>query len=591
MHRFNLTGLLGLLAAGALAVAGCGSSDSDKTDTGGDGGATAGKKGGKLTVLSLSDVQSLDPGAQYYQYDYMAIAHTTQRGLYGWEPDKTEPSPDLAAGMPETSADGKTITIKIKPNIKYSAPLADRTVTSADFKYALERSFKPQVANGYVSVYLNTLSGLKAYTDGKAKEISGIQTPDDTTLVLKLDSPSGVVSNGQVLALPASVPVPQDYAAKYDKGKASTYGLHQVFTGPYMIANDGKGELTGYVAGKKITLVRNPSWDASTDYRPAYADTIEMLGGNDISVASRRILSGSGYLSGDFAAPPTDILKSALANNKDQLSIEPSQGLRYISLNTKVKPFDNINVRRAVSAAIDRDTLRLTRGGTTLGPVATHFLPPDIPGFEEAGGLEGPGFDFASNPKADLDLAMEYMKKAGYSTRQVHRQEDPHGRRQPAAGLEDRRGDPEPAQGARLQAQLPPGLAPDDVREVLPGAQGRRRDLSEPRLGQGLLRRAVDPRPDRQRAQHRADEQRQHGAGQRSEDQRGARQGRRRGRSRRARQALRRGRQDGHGGRVLHRLAVGQPDRPALEERQRRAQQVQLVLGSVVQLVEVSGDA
>ncbi len=416
MHRFNLTGLLGLLAAGALAVAGCGSSDSDKTDTGGDGGATAGKKGGKLTVLSLSDVQSLDPGAQYYQYDYMAIAHTTQRGLYGWEPDKTEPSPDLAAGMPETSADGKTITIKIKPNIKYSAPLADRTVTSADFKYALERSFKPQVANGYVSVYLNTLSGLKAYTDGKAKEISGIQTPDDTTLVLKLDSPSGVVSNGQVLALPASVPVPEDYAAKYDKGKASTYGLHQVFTGPYMIANDGKGELTGYVAGKKITLVRNPSWDASTDYRPAYADTIEMLGGNDISVASRRILSGSGYLSGDFAAPPTDILKSALANNKDQLSIEPSQGLRYISLNSKVKPFDDINVRRAVSAAIDRDTLRLTRGGTTLGPVATHFLPPDIPGFEEAGGLEGPGFDFASKPKADLDLAMEYMKKAGYST-------------------------------------------------------------------------------------------------------------------------------------------------------------------------------
>ncbi len=418
MRRFNVTGLLGLVAALALAASGCGGS-SDKTDgtsAGGDSSDVSGKKGGKITVLSIDDVDSLDPGYWYYQYDYMALGQTTQRMLYGWEPDKTEPTPDIAAAMPETSPDGKTVTIKLKPNIKYSAPLADRTVKSADIKYALERAFTPKVGNGYVSVYLASLSGLKDFTSGKAKEIAGIQAPDDTTLVLKLDSPSGVISNGQVLALPATAAVPKDYAAKYDKGKVSTYGQHQVFTGPYMIANDGKGKLTGYTAGKKIELVRNPSWDASTDFRPAYADTITLLGGNDISVASRRILSGTGFLSGDFAAPPTDILKSALRANKDQLSIEPSQGNRYMSLNTKIKPFDNVNVRRAVSAAIDRDTLRLTRGGETLGPTATHFLPPEIPGFEEAGGLEGPGFDFSSNPKADLDLAMEYMKKGGYPT-------------------------------------------------------------------------------------------------------------------------------------------------------------------------------
>ena len=130
------------------------------------------------------------------------------------------------------------------------------------------------------------MSGLKAFTDGKAKEISGIQTPDDPTLVIKPDSPSGVVTNGQVLALPCVVPVPEDYAAKYDQGKASTYGQHQVFTGPYMVENDGKGEITGYVPSQKITLVRNPSWDASTDFRPAYSDPIEMLGGNDVSVAA-----------------------------------------------------------------------------------------------------------------------------------------------------------------------------------------------------------------------------------------------------------------------------------------------------------------
>ena len=61
--------------------------------------------------------------------------------------------------------------------------------------------------------------------------------------------------------MPCTVPVPKDYAQKYDKGKQSTYGEHQVFTGPYMIENDGKGNITGYKPGKKLTLVRNPSWD------------------------------------------------------------------------------------------------------------------------------------------------------------------------------------------------------------------------------------------------------------------------------------------------------------------------------------------
>ena len=45
-----------------------------------------------------------------------------------------------------------------------------------------------------------------------------------------------------------------------------------------MIANDGNGNMTGYQAGKKIELVRNPSWDKDTDYRPAYLDKIDVRG-------------------------------------------------------------------------------------------------------------------------------------------------------------------------------------------------------------------------------------------------------------------------------------------------------------------------
>ena len=42
------------------------------------------------------------------------------------------------------------------------------------------------------------------------------------------------------------------------------------------------------------------------------------------------------------------------------------------------------------------------RGGKFIGDIPTHFLPPGIPGFEEAGGLEGPGFDFLKNPRGDM---------------------------------------------------------------------------------------------------------------------------------------------------------------------------------------------
>src|SRR4051812_50026050 len=85
--------------------------------------AYAQSRGGHLDVLSASDVDSLDPGYWYYQYDYMALMEPTQRSLYGWEADADKPTPDLATGDPAISDGGKTMTIKIRPGIKYSAPV------------------------------------------------------------------------------------------------------------------------------------------------------------------------------------------------------------------------------------------------------------------------------------------------------------------------------------------------------------------------------------------------------------------------------------------------------------------------------------
>ena len=407
------------IAVLALLVAGCGGSDNKGSSSGGKAATTVSegaKKGGHLDVLSASDIDGLDPGYWYYQYDYMALMEPTQRSLYGWEADKTTPTPDLADGEPQLSDGGKTMTIKIRSGIKYSPGPVKRTVKADDFKYALERCFLPQVGNGYVNAYLGDIVGIQEFKDGKAKEISGITTPDDNTLVIKFSKASGAA--GQALALPCTVPVPREYAKQYDSGKQSTYGQHQVFTGPYMIKGAESGSVKGgYSPGKKIELVRNPNWggDKSGDFRPAYLDSITFLGGTDLSVASRKILQGNGMLSGDFAAPPTAIMKRAYQSQRDQVQIIPSGGNRYIALNTAIPPFDNENLRKAVVAQTNRNALIQTRGGPLLGKPATHVIPPGLGGFDEAGGYKGdPANDFYANPDGDPAVAKKYMKAAGF---------------------------------------------------------------------------------------------------------------------------------------------------------------------------------
>src|SRR5689334_24275839 len=114
------------IAAMAVAVAACGSSTSKQSTTSSGAspkGATAikpGKAGGTLTVLASADVDYLDPGQTYYTFGYMVL-YSTNRTLYSFKPDDSEkPVPDLATGAPEISPDNKTITVHIKPNVKYA---------------------------------------------------------------------------------------------------------------------------------------------------------------------------------------------------------------------------------------------------------------------------------------------------------------------------------------------------------------------------------------------------------------------------------------------------------------------------------------
>ena len=229
LRRMCAALVVALVAAGLAACGGSGSTSGNKGNTGGTGaGPGAGKKGGTVTVLSAGDVDYIDPGQTYYVFGFM-INSADNRGLYQYKPgDLQAPSPDIASGPPQISADKKTVTVHMKSGIRFSPPV-NREVTSKDIKYAFERAFTANVPSSYATVYFGDIAGAPK-TPGKLVDIPGIETPDAHTVVFKLSQPSGVLVS-QALALPISVPVPEEYAKKFDANSPSTYDQHVVFTG------------------------------------------------------------------------------------------------------------------------------------------------------------------------------------------------------------------------------------------------------------------------------------------------------------------------------------------------------------------------
>lgn len=422
MRSIRTIALVALAGALALALAACGSSGSGsssssagsiKVASGVQTPATeslsGGKRGGTLSVVNHEDFEHIDPGQSYFSIDYEAV-YATQRPLFTYKPNTfATTTPDMASEPAQVSADKKTITIHIRHGVHFSPPV-NREVTSADVAYALDRGANPNVANPYFGGYFNSIEGAGKANGGP---IPGIKTPDKYTLVIHLSEPKAATVLG-ALVLPISAPVPEDYAKKLDSKKPSEYGNYQVSTGPYMWKADSSGKVlgVGYQPGKSATLVRNPNWNASTDYRPAYVDQIDISIGGDPNVIGRQVLEGSNMMQNDTPAQP--IVKLAYQSYRSQLQISPGAGDHYVAINNKHGPFTNVNLRKAYWAALDREAMDKARGGELVTNVMTHFIYPEIPGFEEAGGLAGPKVDYNEHPQGDMAVAEKYMKLAGY---------------------------------------------------------------------------------------------------------------------------------------------------------------------------------
>ena len=151
--------------------------------------------------------------------------------------------PELAKEMPSVSEDGKTVTFKLKKGIKFS----DGTkFTSSDVKYTFTVLSDPSYT-GYLSTVPSNIEGYEDYYSGKAKDVSGIETPDDYTVVFHLSSP--MIDAVSTLG---TQPICSDEQFNYEKGhtkKIEKKSGEPIGTGAY--------KLKSFDKSKGATFVKN----------------------------------------------------------------------------------------------------------------------------------------------------------------------------------------------------------------------------------------------------------------------------------------------------------------------------------------------
>ncbi|WP_455360885.1 ABC transporter substrate-binding protein [Streptomyces sp. SYSU K21746] len=360
------------------------------------------KKGGTLKFVGTQDADSWDPQRGYYGFMWdFARYYTRQLVSFKAEPGQasTELVPDLATANAEISDGGKTYKYTLKDDVTWE----DGTpVTSQDIKYGIERTWAQDVISGG-PVYLMQVLDPKTEYKGPYKDttpdklgLKAIETPDAKTIIFKLPKPNGDFE--QMLAMPAASPV------KKEKDTAAKYGLKPFSNGPYKIDS--------YAPNKSMTLSRNTNWKQSSDtIRKALPDKITVTFMTNADDMDKRLIKGDFDVDINATGIGQAARTTALREHKANLDNGQTGFIRYAVFPQTVKPFDNVECRKAVIYAADKKSLQTARGGPQAGgDIAPNMLPTGIKGAD-------PKYDpyevLQNDGKPNLEKAKAALKACG----------------------------------------------------------------------------------------------------------------------------------------------------------------------------------
>lgn len=292
-------------------------------------------------------------------------------------------------GIAETwtqSADGKVITFKLR-DAKWSNGDA---ITAEDFKYSWLRALSPELASEY-SYQLYYIKGAEDYNSKKGTaDAVGIKVVDPKTLEVTLAAPTPYFI--ALTAFHTLYPVNKKIveANKDWSLKAETF------------VSDGPFKMQEWKHNDQVVVVKNENyWDAKSVKLSEI--TFKLLEDNKAALTAFE----SGQLDGTENIPAEDIdrLKASKV-----LKIDPYIGTYYYRFNVTKKPFDDVKVRKALTMAIDRQTLidKVVKGGQKP---AFAFTPPGIVDVEAGKDFRTVGGDFF---KEDITAAKALLAEAGY---------------------------------------------------------------------------------------------------------------------------------------------------------------------------------
>jgi YVTN family beta-propeller protein len=269
--------------------------------------------------------------------------------------------PDLAVSLPTPTDGGTTYTFQLRPGIRYSN---DQPVRAGDFRYAFRRLLA--LNPGYMAAEYSGIFGAAACLAHPPRcDLShGIVTDDaNNSVTFHLVAPDPefldrLALSGAV-AVPAGTPI-RDSAT----GPLPT-------TGPYEIASDTPTE---------VRLVRNPYFrEWSRAARPdGYPDQIVWRIGASVEAAVTAVERGAADYTLD--PPPPDRLQEAATRFASQLNVNPNPVVDTLALNTRLAPFNDVRVRRALNYAVDRAQVARIIGADSQP--TCQMLPPYIPGYK-----------------------------------------------------------------------------------------------------------------------------------------------------------------------------------------------------------------
>jgi ABC-type transport system substrate-binding protein len=353
--------------------------------------------GGSMVVTFKDDISTLDP-AIGYDWQNWSIIKSIADGLMDYEPGTTKLVPHLAESY-TISSDGLTYTFKLRRGVKFHN---GREVVAADFRYTLERVMNPKTQSPGAGFYTG-IKGAEAFSKGKAKTIAGVKVIDAYTISFTLDKPNAAFLHTMALNFAHVVPKEEVERLKAD------FGHRPVGTGAFKVKE--------WVLGQRLVLVRNP--DYFIKGRP-YLDQITFQVGVEPNVAFLKLQRGEVDILGD-GIPPADFVK-VMANPTLNKLVAVGDQLQtgYVTINTQVKPFTDVRVRRAVNMAIDKR--RIVRIINNRAAVANQVLPPLMPGYDAA--YKGYPYDPAQAKK----LLAEAGYASGFSTALYANNTDPNPR-------------------------------------------------------------------------------------------------------------------------------------------------------------------